>query len=53
VPVVEQGVGSRPAETVCGAGDEDACHISGGERAAGEWLCGLRRTLLVGQHQHH
>jgi hypothetical protein len=53
VPVVEQRVGSRPSETVCGAGDEDACHISGGERAAGEWLCRLRRTPLVGQHQHH
>jgi hypothetical protein len=26
VPVVEQRVGGRPSETVCGAGDEDACH---------------------------
>jgi N-methylhydantoinase A/oxoprolinase/acetone carboxylase beta subunit len=53
VPVVEQRLRGRSSETVCGAGDEDACHISGGERAAGEWLCRLRRTPLVGQHQHH
>jgi hypothetical protein len=38
VPVVEQRLGSRPSETVCGAGDQDACHSSGGERAAWEWL---------------
>jgi hypothetical protein len=53
VPVVEQRLGSRPSETVRRAGDEDACQISGGERAAGDWLCRLRRTPLVGQHQHH
>src|SRR5918993_3930595 len=53
VPVVEQRLRGRSSETVCGAGDEDACHISGGERAAGEWLCRLRRTPLVRQHQHH
>jgi hypothetical protein len=26
VPVVEQRLRSRPSETVCGAGDKDACH---------------------------
>ena len=26
VPVVEQRLRSRPSETVCGPGDEDACH---------------------------
>jgi hypothetical protein len=49
VPVVEQRLGSRPPETVGGAGDEDACHISGGERAAGEWTWTSQSSRAVRQ----
>ena len=35
VPVIEQSSCSRPSETVCGAGDEDACHVISFYSAAG------------------
>jgi hypothetical protein len=51
-PVSDGGMRLGPALVIPVAAG-GAGHISGGERAAGEWLCRLRRTPLVGQHQHH